>query len=287
MEHGYPVEKSCRILKISRAAYYRWANGKPSSRTAENERIADLVEGIHEKHPEMGYRRLKDELDHNHGTHINDKRMLRICRSRRIKSTIKYNNHGCTRQGKNPYYLADNLLNRDFKADKPNQKWLTDVTEFKYYVGNEVKNAEVKKVYLSAILDLYDRRIVSYVIRDTNDNPLVFDTFRTAIAANPDAHPLSHSDRGFQYTNRVFHHMLTEAGMTQSMSRVAKCIDNGPMEGFWGILKRERYYGKRFTDRASVVTMIEDFIQYYNTKRLQRNLGVLTPMEKHEMYFAA
>ena len=65
--------------------------------------------------------------------------MLRICRSRRIKSTIKYNNHGCTRQGKNPYYLADNLLNRDFKADKPNQKWLTDVTEFKYYVGIEVE----------------------------------------------------------------------------------------------------------------------------------------------------
>ena len=230
----------------------------------------------------MGYRRLKDELDRRHNTYVNDKRMLRICRSRRIKSTIKYSNHGCTRQGKNPAFLADNLLNREFKAAKPNQKWLTDVTEFKYYVG-----IEVKKVYLSAILDLYDRRIVSYVIRDTNDNPLVFDTFREAIAANPDAHPLCHSDRGFQYTNRIFHHMLTKAGMIQSMSRVAKCIDNGPMEGFWGILKRERYYGIRFTDRASLIAMIEDFIQYYNTERLQRNLGVLTPMEKHEMYFAA
>ena len=276
------MDAVCRILKISRAAYYKWSTGELSPRTAENERIADLVEDIHEKHPEMGYRRLKDELDRHHDTHVNDKRMLRICRSCRIKSTIKYNNHGCTRQGKNPYYLADNLLNREFKADKPNQKWLTDVTEFKYYVG-----IEVKKVYLSAILDLYDRRIVSYVIRNTNDNPLVFDTFRAAMAANPNAHPLCHSDRGFQYTNRAFHHMLTKAGMTQSMSRVAKCIDNGPMEGFWGILKRERYYRKRFTDMASLVAMIEDFIQYYNTERLQRNLGVLTPMEKHEMYFAA
>ena len=226
--------------------------------------------------------RARDELDRHHNTHMNDKRMLRICRSRRIKSTIKYNNHGCTRQGKNPYYLADNLLNREFKADKPNQKWLTDVTEFKYYVG-----IEVKKVYLSAILDLYDRRIVSYVIRDTNDNPLVFDTFRMAVAAEPDAHPLFHSDRGYQYTNRSFHRMLAKAGMTQSMSRVAKCIDNGPMEGFWGILKRERYYGKRFTDRASLVAVIEDFIQYYNTERLQRNLGVLTPLEKYAKYFAA
>ena len=280
--HGYSVEQSCRILNISRAAYYKWAKGELSPRTAENERIANLVESIHEKHPEMGYRRLRDELDRNHGTHVNDKRVLRICRSRQIKSTIKYNNHGCTRQGKNPYYLADNLLNREFKADKPNQKWLTDVTEFKYYVG-----FEVKKIYLSAILDLYDRRIVSYVIRDTNDNPLVFDTVQAAVAANPDAHPLFHSDRGYQYTNRTFHRMLTKAGMTQSMSRVARCIDNGPMEGFWGILKRERYYGKHFTDRASLVAMVEDFIQYYNTERLQRNLGVLTPMEKHAMYFAA
>ena len=81
--------------------------------------------------------------------------------------------------------------------------------------------------------------------------------------------------------------MLKKAGMTQSMSRVAKCIDNGPMEGFWGILKRKRYYGIRFTDKASLVAMIKDFIQYYNTERLQRNLGVLTPMEKYEMYFAA
>lgn len=75
--------------------------------------------------------------------------------------------------------------------------------------------------------------------------------------------------------------------MTQSMSRVGKCIDNGPMEGFWGILKRERYYGKKYTDRESLVKMIEEYIEYYNTVRLQRNLGVLTPMEKHEAYLAA
>ena len=75
-----------------------------------------------------------------------------------------------------------------------------------------------------------------------------------------------------------------DAGMTQSMSRVAKCIDNGPMEGFWGILKRERYYGKRFESRESLVRMIEAYIFYYNNQRLQRNLGVLTPMEKYESY---
>lgn len=139
-------------------------------------------------------------------------------------------------------------------------------------------------MYLSAILDLYDRRIVAYEVRDNNNNSLVFDTFDKAIENNPDAHPLCHSDRGFQYTNRTFHNKLENAGMKQSMSRVAKCIDNGPMEGFWGILKRESYYGKRFTDRESLVTMIDEYIEYYNNKRLQRNLGILTPMEKYKNY---
>ena len=142
-------------------------------------------------------------------------------------------------------------------------------------------------MYLSAILDLYDRRIVSYIIRDSNDNPLVFDTFDQAIASNPGATPLCRSDRGFQYTNRTFHSKLEAAGMTQSMSRVAKCIDNGPMEGFWGILKRERYYGKRFNSREELVAMIENYIYYYNNERYQRRFGVLTPAEKHETYFLA
>ncbi len=213
---------------------------------------------------------------------ISDKRALRICRNRDIKSTIKYARQGCTRNAANPQYLAENVLNREFHANKPNEKWLTDVTEFKWY-----ENGEKRKVYLSAILDLYDRRIVSYAIRNSNDNSLVYDTFDAAVAANPDAHPLFHSDRGYQYTNRTFHTKLKTAGMTQSMSRVAHCIDNGPMEGFWGILKRERYYGRKFTDRESLVQMLEDYISYYNTKRLQRNLGILTPMEKHEQFYLA
>ena len=92
-------------------------------------------------------------------------------------------------------------------------------------------------------------------------NALVYKTFDKAAKANPDAHPLFHSDRGFQYTSRVFHHKLEKAGMTQSMSRVAKCLGNGPMEGFWGILKRERYYGRRFTSREEIVQMIRSYFR--------------------------
>ena len=127
-------------------------------------------------------------------------------------------------------------VNREFTADALNQKWLTDVTEFKYYIG-----AEVKKVYLSAILDLYDRRIVSYVIRDTNDLQLVFDTFDLAVFLEPETHPLFHSDCGFQYIHVNFYKRIVEAGMTQSMSRVGKCIDNEPM----GRLFSSRVYIQR------------------------------------------
>lgn len=245
----------------------------------ENRRIAGIMEQIHEKYPDKGYRRIRDDLERYHDIKVNDKRVLRLCRKQDIKSTIKYSSNGCTRQAANPQYIAENVLNRNFTAESPNEKWLTDVTEFHYYVG-----IEKHKVYLSAILDLYDRRIVSYIVSESNNNALVFDTFDEAVKNNADAHPLFHSDRGYQYTNRSFHSRLESAGMTQSMSRVAKCIDNGPMEGFWGILKRERYYGNRFKSRESILEMINSYIEYYNNKRLQRKLGVLTPKEKHEMY---
>ena len=276
------MDEACEMLHVSRASYYRWLSGKKSTRTAENEAIAEKIEQIHMESPDKGYRRINDDLRHDHDIHVNDKRVLRICRKKNIKSTIKYGNHGCTRRAKNPQYIAENVLNRNFHAKVPNEKWLTDVTEFKWYEGTETH-----KVYLSAILDLYDRRIVSFVIGERNDNPLVFKTFDKAVKANPEVHPIFHSDRGFQYTSRTFHYKLEKAGMTQSMSRVAKCIDNGPMEGFWGILKRERYYGKRFTSKQELIQMITNYISYYNSRRVQRNLGVLTPLEKHNLYLAA
>lgn len=267
---------------MCRAAYYNWLKREIPVNESRNRIIADEIEKIHKESPDKGYRRIRDDLARYYNINVNDKRVLRICRKLGIKSTIKYANNGCTRQAANPQHTAESVLNREFWASAPNEKWLTDVTEFKYYVG-----VGIHKIYLSAILDLFDRRIVSFVIRDSNNNALVFDTFDAAVNTNPAAHPLFHSDRGYQYTNRIFHTKLESAGMIQSMSRVGKCIDNGPMEGFWGILKRERYYGKKFTGRDILVKMIEEYIDYYNNKRLQRKLGVLTPMEKHETYLQA
>ena len=276
------INRLCDVAGIPRSSYYKWLDRVVPEDEIINQAIAEAVKAIHEEYPDKGYRRIRDDVDRDYGFPVSDKRILRICRMLGIKSTIKYKNEGCTISDKNPQHIAENILNREFKADKPNEKWLTDVTEFKYYVG-----PEKRKVYLSAILDLYDRRIVAYAIGDSNNNPLVFETLDKAIEANPDAHPIFHSDRGFQYTSKVFHTKLVDQGMTQSMSRVGKCIDNGPMEGFWGILKRERYYKRKFDSRNAIVSMIEDYIYYYNNNRYQRKLGVLTPAEKHAEYLLA
>lgn len=158
---------------------------------------------------------------------------------------------------------------------------MTDVTEFKYYVGTETK-----KLYLSEILDLYDRRIVAYKIGESNNNPLVFDTFDEAVRLNPDAHPLLHSDRGFQYTNKTFHAKLAAHIMRQSMSGVGRCIDNGPMEEYWDPLKSEMYYLKRFHSKDDLATAIEDYIHFYNNKRYQLRLHCMIPMEYHAAFAA-
>ena len=159
-----------------------------------------------------------------------------------------------------PEQVGENILARDFKADYPNQKWCTDVTEFKV-------PGQKQKLYLSAIIDLYDRTIVAHVISKSNNNKLVFDTFDKAIALNPTAKPIFHSDRGFQFTSKVFKFKLDQQGMIQSMSRVGKCIDNGPMEAFWGTIKSEMYYLNKFYTTDNLINSIIEYIEFYNKKR--------------------
>lgn len=284
-EHpDYPVSKLCRLGRITRAAYYNWLNHVNSNNDDLNEEIARLIERIHEEHPDMGYRRLRDTLEHDYGIDVNDKRILRICRKKKIRSCVKHRYNCCTKPASDPAYIAENILNREFEADHLNEKWCTDVTEFKYGTGDDEKKG---KVYLSAILDLCDTMPFSFSIGDHNDNPLVMESFDKALEARPGATPIFHSDRGYQYTSKEFRQKILDAGMTQSMSRVAHCTDNGPMEGFWGIMKREMYYGRKFKTREELVQAIEEYIDYYINRRVQRKLGVLTPIEFHRKMLAA
>lgn len=280
-EHpDYPLSRLCKLGHIARASYYKWKNRPDNENDALNEHIAKEIEKIHDEHPDMGYRRIRDTLEHDYNINVNDKRILRICRKKKIQSIIKHRYNCCTKPASDPAYIAENVLNREFHADALNEKWVTDVSEFKYGTGEDKAKG---KIYLSVILDLCDRRPVAYVYSDHNDNPLVFRTFDKALAKNPGATPIFHSDRGYQYTSKEFRQKIINAGMTQSMSRVAHCIDNGPMEGFWGVMKREMYYTRKFRTKDDLIQAIEKYLDYYTTKRVQRNLGVLTPSEYHKM----
>ena len=126
-EKHYPVQRLCKYLHLSRGAYYRWLKKPVSFSERYNEEISEKIKGIHDKHPDMGYRRIRDELDKKHGITVNDKRVLRICRKEHVQSTIKWKPKSCTRSSDDPAHIARNYLNRDFQVDAPNEKWLTDV----------------------------------------------------------------------------------------------------------------------------------------------------------------
>lgn len=271
----YPIEKLCSKLHINRSAYYKWLKREPSKGQQVNEQLIEWIKELYEEQNGiLGYRQMTITVNRVHKTAYNKKRIRRLMQILHLQSVCRKKKYNYIKS--TPEVTAENVLNREFYADAPNEKWLTDVTEFKYYVG-----VEVKKLYLSAIFDLYDRRIVAYRIGTSNNNQLVFETFDEAVAKNPTAHPLFHSDRGFQYTNKTFHNKLMQAGMRQSMSRVGRCIDNGPMEGFWGILKSEMYYLKKFTSKEQLTNAIDSYIHFYNTKRYQIKLKSMTPMEFH------
>ena len=262
-----------KILGVKKANYYKWLNHEKSTHDLENEELAGYIKKYDEMFDHtLGYRMMTDRINRDEHKHYNDKQVYKVMRILGIQTIIRPKRRSCTVRKNNN--TAKNNLKREFNTSRPNEKWVTDVTEFKYGKHNE------NKLYLSLILDLYDRFPVGYEISNHNDNTLVFDTFEKAIATNPNAHPLFHSDGGYQYTSSSFVHMLKENKMKQSMSRVHCCIDNGPMEGFWGIMKCEMYhYGKRYETKEELVKAIIAWIKYYTYVRYQRRFGVRTPYE--------
>ena len=277
-EKSYPISTLCDALDLNRSSYYKWLLRDSSAQEAKDkeliERLCTLYQG---SNGIFGYRRMQINLKRRFNLYCNKKRIYRVMNAIGMKSVIRRKRHNYVKS--TPETTAENILNRNFTAELLNEKWLTDVTEFKYGNGG--------KLYLSAILDLKDKSIVAYAISHSNNNKLAFDTFDTAILKYPNARPLFHSDRGFQYTSKVFRAKLDVQGMTQSMSRVGCCIDNGPMEAFWGTIKAEMYYLHRFHDYDSLKAAIERYIAFYNGNRYQEKLGGLAPLEFREMILSA
>ena len=278
-ENGHAISEMCDILDLNRSSYYKWLRRSKRSREVENEALLHDIGMIYAEHSgTYGYRRIADEYNATHEKRYNLKRFYRLTHLVGLLAVIRRKRPAYRRS--TPEVTAENVLDRDFTAKSTNEKWCTDVTEMKY-------GTEGEKAYLSAILDLKSRDIVAFAIGRHNNNQLVFDTFDLAVKKYPDAHPLFHSDRGFQYTSRQFKARLDKQKMTQSMSRVGRCIDNGPMEGFWGILKCEMYYLNHFETYEELVTAVEQFIHYYNTQRRQHRLDCQTPASYRSLLEAA
>ncbi|MED4732176.1 IS3 family transposase [Aneurinibacillus migulanus] len=260
----------CKIAGMARSAYYKWLNRTPSSREILNKEIIKEMKILHEKvDSTFGYRQMTFHMNRNFEEKLNHKRIYRLMKVAGLRSVIRIKKKHSKRT--TPQHVAENILNREFTAEKPNEKWVTDVTEFKY--------GQSKKAYLSAIRDLYDGSIVSYVLGHSNNNQLVFKTLDQATVLLDGEHPLIHSDRGFQYTSKGFKRKIDAVKMTQSMSRVGRCIDNGPMESFWGTLKCEKYYLHQYKTFEELSLAIDEYIHFYNYDRYQKRLNGFSPME--------
>ncbi|WKB76592.1 MULTISPECIES: IS3 family transposase [Bacillus] len=268
-KEGFSVQMLCEIAEVSRQGYYKWRSRVPSAREKQNEKIIAEMTLLHEQIGGIyGYRRMTLNMKRRFKERLNHKRIYRLMKIAKLECVIRRKKK---RYGKaTPQHVSENILNREFKADKPNQKWVTDVTELKY--GH-------RKAYLSAILDLHEGMVVSYVLGKSNNNALVFKTLNQALEAAPNARPLLHSDRGFQYTSHQFRRMIENANMTQSMSRVGRCIDNGPIESFWGKLKCEKYRRNSYETFEALQSAIDEYIHFYNHDRLQEKLNGLSPVE--------
>ncbi|WP_432636535.1 IS3 family transposase [Empedobacter falsenii] len=245
------------------------------SKTDKYEELKLKIKSIYHQHKgRYGYRRITDELRKS-GTIINHKTVLKLMNSLGLKSLIRRKKYKSYKgeQGK----IAPNILQRAFKADKPNQKWVTDVTEFK------VKD---KKLYLSPIMDLYNQEIISYELSERPVFNQVTQMLKKAFKITKDTKDLIlHSDQGWQYQMKQYQALLNEKGIIQSMSRKGNCLDNAIIENFFGILKSELFYLQKFNSIEELKKEIKQYIYYYNNDRIKSNLNKMSPIQYRTHFY--
>ena len=220
-----------------------------------------------------GYRRVYQQL-RNEGCTLNHKTVQRLMQDMNLKSKVrrvKYRSY-CGEVGK----TAPNILNREFEASRPNQKWATDVTEFK---------VAGRKAYLSPIIDMFNGEIIAYTISDRPDLKMVMDMMRSAKRKIKDTKGIMlHSDQGWHYQHMQYQQTLKKYGITQSMSRKGNCLDNAVMENFFGIMKTELLYLQEFSDMDIFKRELRKYINYYNNDRIKLKLNGKSPVQYRTLY---
>ena len=273
LRHKYDLELLLKHTTIARSSFYYHQQQNKS--TDKYKVTKELITSIYHKHKgRYGYRRITDELN-NKGIIINHKTVLRLMKSLGLKSLIRLKKYKSYKGklGK----IAPNILERNFKAEAPNKKWATDITEF---------NVLGKKLYLSPIIDLFNQEIISY---DLTERPVfnqVVMMLKKAFKKIPDNTNLTlHTDQGWQYQMKQYQYLLKKKGITQSMSRKGNCLDNAIIENFFGILKSELFYLKKYQSIEQLKKEINEYIIYYNNDRIKSNLNKMSPIKYRTHYY--
>ena len=265
LRHEFKLSLLLEIAELPRSTYYYYIKHmKDEDKYSEiRKQITDI---FHENKGRYGYRRITMEM-HNRGYVINHKTVLRLMNEEKIKCMVRIKKHRSYKGevGK----VAPNLLERDFSTSAPNEKWVTDVTEFSLFG---------RKLYLSPILDLHSSYLVSYTISEHPALSLVMNMARQALSVLPrGAELILHSDQGWQYQHKQYQKLLKDHGIKQSMSRKGNCLDNAVIENFFGLVKSELLYMKEFDSMDQFKAELIEYLDYYNNRRIKAKLKGLPP----------
>ena len=265
LRQEYPLAMLLKIAQLPRATFYYHLKQEKLPDKYEVAK-SEITAIYHENKGRYGYRRITMEL-RNRNIPLNHKTVQRLMKELGIICRVRMKKYRSYKGevGK----IAPNHLGRNFYAEKPNQKWVTDVTEFQLFG---------QKLYLSPILDLYSRNIVSYTISDRPVLPMVITMIEKAFATIPDnTDLLLHSDQGWQYQHKQYQRMLKDKGIRQSMSNKGNCLDNAVIENFFGLLKSELLYLHEFDSMEHFKTELIEYLDYYNNRRIKAKLKGLPP----------
>lgn len=265
-DDGVGVSLSCRVLGFSKQAYYKWLCDPVPARDWDDAHTINALIDARNAEPTFGYRLLRDELE-DAGMNISRNRAHRLCKDQRLWS-VHAKRPGLGRKAGPPVH--DDLIDRDFTADGPNRKWLTDITEHRTSEG---------KLYLCAVKDLWSNRIVGYSIRERMTADLAVAALQHAIEVRSPKATIVHSDRGSQFRSNVYVSTLAVNGLVGSMGRVGACGDNAAMESFFALLQKNVLDRKRWATREELRLAIVTWIdKKYHRKRRQDALGKRTPV---------
>ncbi|MBS6121773.1 MULTISPECIES: IS3 family transposase [Veillonella] len=278
-EEKFKLTEILAALCFPKATYMYWQ--QRFDRVDPDLQIRIAIEDIRKDHPNYGYRRLLPSLQ-SRGIVVNKKRLQRIMQKFNLqviafsRKSRKYNSYKGVK-GR----IAPNRIKRRFHCNQPHQKITTDTTEFKYYELDANGALKVRKLYLDPFMDLYNLEIISFSISPTPSAESILSAQKQAIEKTADAkyRRTFHSDRGWGYQMKAYQHNLKVHNIFQSMSRNGNCLDNSPMENFFAILKQELYYGNTFHSYDELKMAIENYIMYYNTKRIKERLNWLSPID--------